>query len=88
MFSWIIYRPIHQTKGSKILDVGCGWGLTSIYLAKIFDAKVTASDIDPNVEAFLRLHSSINQCHVKFEAKPFQRLHKRRPELLRSDCLI
>lgn len=63
-------------KGSKILDVGCGWGLTSIYLAKIFDAKVTASDIDPNVEAFLRLHSSINQCHVKFETKPFQNYTK------------
>ena len=59
-------------QNSKILDIGCGWGLTSIYLAKIFDAKLTASDIDPNVEAFLRLHSSINQCHVKFETKSFQ----------------
>ena len=59
-------------KRSKILDIGCGWGLTSIYLTKIFDAKVTASDIDPNVEAFLRLHSSINQCYVEFEIKSFQ----------------
>ena len=59
-------------QNSKILDIGCGWGLTSIYLAKIFDAKVTASDIDPNVEAFLKLHKSINQCDIKFQTKAFQ----------------
>lgn len=59
-------------KNSKILDIGCGWGLTSVYLAKIFDAKVTASDIDPNVEAFLELHKSINQCDFKFQTKAFQ----------------
>ena len=59
-------------QNSKILDIGCGWGLTSIYLAKIFEAKVTASDIDPNVEAFLRLHSSINKCDIKFQIKAFQ----------------
>ena len=59
-------------QNSKILDIGCGWGLTSIYLAKIFDAKVTASDIDPNVETFLKLHSTINQCDIKFEIKSFE----------------
>jgi predicted nicotinamide N-methyase len=59
-------------KDSRILDIGCGWGLTSTYLAKIFNALVTASDIDPNVEIFLSLHKSINKCDVRFEVKSFQ----------------
>lgn len=70
LMDYLSTYPPNQS--AKILDIGCGWGLTSIYLAKIFDAKVTASDIDPNVEAFLRLHSSINQCDIKFETKSFQ----------------
>ena len=70
LMDYLSTYPLNQN--SKILDIGCGWGLTSIYLAKIFEAKVTASDIDPNVEAFLRLHSSINKCDIKFQIKAFQ----------------
>ncbi|MDE0747368.1 MAG: methyltransferase domain-containing protein [Porticoccaceae bacterium] len=61
---------------SKILDVGCGWGLTGIFLAKHYSAKVTGIDIDPSVETFLQLHASINKCSIVFQAKGFESFAK------------
>ena len=31
---------------AKVLDIGCGWGLAGIYLAKHYQAQVTGLDID------------------------------------------
>ena len=59
---------------SKILDVGCGWGLTGIFLAQQYRADVTGIDIDPSVEPFLQLQASINKCSVAFQAKGFESL--------------
>jgi len=33
------------TKGGRVLDLGCGAGLTSIFLAKEFGVKVFATDL-------------------------------------------
>jgi len=57
---------------SRVLDVGCGWGLTSIFLAKQFGADVTAIDIDPRVEPFLTLQASINNCFIRFREARFE----------------
>ena len=59
---------------SKVLDIGCGWGLTGIYLAKNYQAEVTGLDIDANVEPFLNLQASINQCSVEFQQRSFESL--------------
>jgi predicted nicotinamide N-methyase len=59
---------------SRILDVGCGWGLTGIFLAQQYSANVTGIDIDPNVEPFLQLHASINKCSIVFQARGFETL--------------
>ncbi|HIG67950.1 MAG TPA: methyltransferase domain-containing protein [Porticoccaceae bacterium] len=67
------YPPIIS---SKILDVGCGWGLTGIFLAQQYSARVTAIDIDPSVEPFLQLHASINKCSIAFQARGFESLTK------------
>lgn len=50
--------------GSEILEVGCGWGLLSIFCAKHFDAEVTAADADPNVFPFLDAHSILNDVEI------------------------
>jgi predicted nicotinamide N-methyase len=57
---------------ARVLDVGCGWGLTSIFLAKQFGADVTAIDIDPGVEPFLTLQASINNCLIRFREARFE----------------
>lgn len=62
------------TASSRILDVGCGWGLTGIFLAQQYSANVTGIDIDPNVEPFLQLHASINKCSIVFQARGFETL--------------
>ena len=62
------------TASSKILDVGCGWGLTGIFLAKKYSARVTAIDIDPSVEPFLQLQASVNKCDIAFQARSFETL--------------
>lgn len=49
---------------SKILDVGCGWGPASIFLARQ-GYSVTGLDVDPEVFAFLQLQAQLNQVKVK-----------------------
>jgi len=51
-------------EGSHVMELGCGWGLASIYCAKTFGAEVTGVDIDPEVFHYLHRHSEINQVEV------------------------
>ena len=63
-------------EGAKVLDIGCGWGLAGIYLAKHYQAQVTGLDIDPQVQPYLNLQAEINNCSVEFTARSFQSLQK------------
>lgn len=49
---------------SKVLDLGCGWGLASIYCAKYMDATVTGVDADTAVFPYLSLMASHNHVHI------------------------
>ncbi len=73
-------------KGLRVLDVGCGWGLAGIFMAKKFSARVTGLDIDANVEPFLQLQSSLNNCRIEFRAKSFDKMTIR--ELSEFDVLL
>ncbi|MDE0909856.1 MAG: methyltransferase domain-containing protein [Myxococcota bacterium] len=59
---------------SRVMEMGCGWGLLGIYCAKNFDARVTGTDADKNVFPFLHLHAEINGVKVKTEAARFENL--------------
>ena len=65
------YPPEQNT---QVLDIGCGWGLTSLFLAKEYGAQVTGIDIDESVAPFLALQASINDCQVDFQARGFESL--------------
>jgi predicted nicotinamide N-methyase len=61
--SWLLVDYLKHQKlpeGIRIMDVGCGWGLSGIYCAKEYGAVVTSVDIDPEVFPFLGLHAAIN----------------------------
>lgn len=51
-------------KGSRILEIGCGWGISGIYCAKFYDARVTGLDADETVFPYMQLHASINNVEV------------------------
>ena len=70
----------------NVLDVGCGWGLTSIFLAKEYAANVTGLDIDSGVEPFLQLQAHVNQCHINFECGGFEGLTAK--ELSAFDLIV
>ncbi|MDE0786732.1 MAG: class I SAM-dependent methyltransferase [Porticoccaceae bacterium] len=70
----------------NVLDVGCGWGLTSIFLAKKYAAKVTGLDIDSGVEPFLRLQAQVNQCEINFQCAGFESLTAK--ELSAFDLIV
>ncbi|WP_019602337.1 class I SAM-dependent methyltransferase [Teredinibacter turnerae] len=51
-------------KKLKVLEIGCGWGLSGIYCAKVFDAKVTGLDADETVFPYMEHHAIINDVDV------------------------
>ncbi len=65
------YPPEPNT---SVLDIGCGWGLTGLFLAKQYAASVTGIDIDESVAPFFALQAEINQCAMDFEARGFESL--------------
>ena len=71
---------------SRVLDVGCGWGLGGIYCAKHLDASVIASDADSAVFPFLQAQAAVNNVTVDCQPWAFEDIPD--AELARSDCLI
>jgi predicted nicotinamide N-methyase len=74
IMDYLIENPIPENK--KVLDVGCGWGLTGVFLAKTYKANVIGMDADPAVAPYLNLHAEINGVSVGFEKKLFQQVSK------------
>ena len=61
-------------KKTRVLEIGCGWGLLGLYCAKKFGCKVSGIDADENVLAYLALHAQVNDVKMRGEKKSFERL--------------
>ena len=72
-------------KKSKVMEVGCGWGILSAFCAKEFDAKVIGVDADKNVMPFLKLQATRNGVKVKSKVCRYENL---KPELLAKQDII
>lgn len=64
-------------KGSRILEIGCGWGVTGIYCAKQFGCEVTGLDIDASVFPYMQLHAGINGVEVDTLCRSYDKLTTR-----------
>lgn len=73
-------------KNTNIMEIGCGWGILSIYCAKKFKAKVTGVDADKNVFPFLRLHAKANDVSIEKRVARFENL--KRKTLARQDMIL
>jgi len=78
--SWLLMDYFKQRglkEGSRIMEIGCGWGLASIYCAKKHKALVTGADIDRDVIPYAMLHAEINGVNVNFIRKRFESIRKK-----------
>ncbi len=72
--------------GTRVMEVGCGWGLAGIFCAKQFGARVIGVDADPNVFPYLELHARLNGVEVQTRQARFEELGER--ELAGQDVVV
>ena len=77
------HRP---TLYSKVMEIGCGWGLAGIFCAKNFHAEVTSVDADPEVFPYLQLHAQLNEVEITTLERRFEKFTNK--ELLDTNLLI
>ena len=65
------HRP---APGTRVIEAGCGWGLSGIYCARIHGALVTATDVDEKVFPFLELHARHNEVELDCVTAGFEQL--------------
>ncbi len=59
---------------AKVTEIGCGWGLLSIFCAKHFDACVTAVDADDHVFPYLDTHAILNDVQIRTTVRRYEEL--------------
>jgi predicted nicotinamide N-methyase len=65
--SLVLLDYLHQRglpPQTRVLELGCGWGLVGIACAKMFQAQVTGLDADAAVFPYLQLHAARNGVHL------------------------
>jgi predicted nicotinamide N-methyase len=87
--SYLIMDYLQQnplTENSKVMELGCGWGLAGIYCAKHFNAEVTGIDADDAVFPFLNLHAEHNKVKIETQKQYFEKITTK--QLSQYDVLI
>ena len=77
--SWLLIDYLHRRrldKGTRVMEIGCGWGLLAIFCAKRYAASVTGVDIDTKVFPFMRLHAEVNEVEISMMKKGFDGLRR------------
>src|SRR3989441_10899140 len=65
--SFVLLDYLHQRgipPQTRVLELGCGWGLVGMACAKTFQAQVTGLDADAAVFPYLQLHAERNGGHL------------------------
>jgi predicted nicotinamide N-methyase len=70
----------------KVIDVGCGWGITGIWCAKSLGSKVTSVDADSDVFPYLEATALLNGVKTKHLVSRFEDLTTK--QLSKYDMLI
>jgi ribosomal protein L11 methylase PrmA len=76
--TWLLLDHLERIRmrpRTRVLEVGCGWGITSAYCAKVRKARVTALDADPHVLPIAELEAKVNGVKIetvvgRFESVP------------------
>lgn len=73
---------LEEHPARTVLEVGCGWGLLGVHMARRRKAEVLCTDIDPRLEPIVRAMAELNAAPVRFAAVGFAEIPK--PELARE----
>lgn len=84
LIDYLKQHPPEHT--GKVLDVGCGWGISGIWCAKNFRSEVTSMDADPDVFPFLSATAELNGVTTEHLVSRFEKLTTR--QLSQYDMLI
>ena len=69
------YLKRHRlTRRTRVLEIGCGWGLLGLYCAREFGCRVHGIDADEHVLPYQALHAEFNNLRMTAEKKTFQQL--------------
>lgn len=80
------FKKNPPTSKQKVMEVGCGWGLASIFINRQYQCPVTAIDADRDVFPYLQLHAVTNKASVTTLRKRFEQIRKK--DLAEVDILI
>lgn len=70
----------------RVLDAGCGWGITGIWCAKHWDSKVISMDADAAVFPYLDAVAELNGVSTKSWVQRFEKVRKK--DLEKVDILF
>lgn len=87
--SCLVMDYLHQhppEHAARVLDAGCGWGITGIWCARKLGAAVTSVDADAAVFPYLEAVASINRVTTTPRVSRFEKLKK--SELKDIDLLV
>lgn len=67
--TWLLIDYLKNNRiigGKRILDLACGWGLSGIFCARVFNSKVTWVDCDKEVYPYLNIIAKTNNIKTNF----------------------
>jgi len=67
-------RRYHETEVKQAMDIGCGWGVLTAFLAKEFDCHAIGVDADSDVEPYFAFHSHQNAVETSFKQALFENI--------------
>ena len=75
--SWVVMDYLQYQglpMGTRVMEIGCGWGLVGIYCARRYGARVVGVDADAAVFPYLQLHAKVNGVEVETRCRRFEDL--------------
>lgn len=63
LIDYLSENPLNQQQ--RALELGCGWGVVSVYCASQLQVKSTGMDIDDKVFPYMETLAATNDCKIK-----------------------
>jgi len=76
LMDYLLAHP--PRKNARIMDIGCGWGALSTFMAVHFNARVSAVDADASLQPYVEMVATLNAVsRVEFIARRFENITQR-----------